>query len=1478
MGLGIRRAFDKSFCVSRGRELDEALSIVSKLKPDSCVTLEVLGAAGSGKSWFASALTDKLATGTDRRIAVAQIDLREYGRFPDQLLHLAHGLQECLDQKSSFLNQGFGAWNQRKERSFRRLAYAIRIYWQRADPWEVRQLQSAYRTDKAIAAATAMTDVALGVASMILLAPGLPVGGAGKVAQEVLEHMKDAPLLKEYPELDGLAQMDDRQLRREICRLFAADLNLITLAAQNELQCPVVLVIDNADSLVAASRHGLADAPHRWLTDIAMEARGIMLVLLGRAVPALHTALREEERDGEPIRFEKRTLIIGQMKEIEARGLLTNWGVRDEPLVSEILNGPREPLLIAGKCAWVLAQTDRNGRLPAPEQIPKTLGAVYTEQLLGYSEDERKLLAALATLTQFDEVMLTSLATELGLIVSGEAKAMILAETSASGIQDKRFHFHDTFRQHLLDHGMREWDGWRDGFASVKATVLANLIHRAAREHSVFAAARLLQEATLLAQPPDDSAAMYSDEERALIGELATQAAEVARQIAARGAKIDAIRLTLDVIKTLKTCIEQEEAFAQAPQLLSALLVCARLACTLLAERWSGTDPEQAIDLVATTRKCVDPLIAGPHGAALLPQISAEYEALLVAKVAAQRALPLGTKNSMLRLHRRSEYLEVLERAVTRLVKALEGTSASSELRLFAASAASHLSHEFGKLSKVERANLHFAAASRLFGSLSGTGAATAADPAAQTARARHLLYPPGGAEIPRNDLKETFALLELVRKAAPLSIEGLELWTRALIRLALKRKAEQIPSSGNFYSSLDRALADTLNFAEQTRAEARSSSDRPDFDAGVVSSAQIGAAARIVLRILRKRKEMGVPLHARHEEALRLVLEAITKLDGMQDSAAIPILKELPDLLAARLTGTEKFFVEALTTADRLGPRRQAALTEIFHQVFGREPAPGDSIGAACHAALHARMITQASTDRPVASEAVRSSTDTGLLQTIGEALKNGSEFREFKQTLGKILGGRAFTSAERARSFAIQEVKLARELIGSGQQKAGLPLLLHSCSALWRHGADNLEPYRKTANYLLDTFWNILPEADLQTHTTNLRIIEPILDRNPTIVGSLVGMIQTLGEKSPEAARLAFQAMAIADKELSADLEIRRQARTLFARRLCRRFVELNESYADKARGWSELHIDDAAIENFAAQPSDGLAEQILALLHGLGAVSAHPSSVLIARIHDVVPSGPNAGVLFEHKDDPILVRQSPHKALISRALYQQLNPRYPEWQKDHERPLDAVRSAGRAPEPVAELHLLNVIKGSTQDGVRALEGTMIGRVFVQRAIELLLPGLWEKRQPPGISQVINGASNSCAVVRVRPAAMSIAMARGVMTKLITELCGLRRVVFVPMSHPQDPLPVLSEMKHFTNNFWQELRIVEESSAERLIVYIPEDARHDVRKFRTWKSMFHKAFPNVYLDIRDDSDETQPTAQRLHRLASPADPFADL
>lgn len=142
------------------------------------------------------------------------------------------------------------------------------------------------------------------------------------------------------------------------------------------------------------------------------------------------------------------------------------------------------------------------------------------------------------------------------------------------------------------------------------------------------------------------------------------------------------------------------------------------------------------------------------------------------------------------------------------------------------------------------------------------------------------------------------------------------------------------------------------------------------------------------------------------------------------------------------------------------------------------------------------------------------------------------------------------------------------------------------------------------------------------------------------------------------------------------------------------------------------------------------------------------------------------------------------------------------------------------------------------STDEASKLRLATRRGREFVASVIE--------EYYPDCVSGIWTGASNSWAVIRMKPEHVTAWLEKGgINMKMMQQLLGLKRITLLPEGQGETPQERAdNELKHFVNNAWKACRIMEITPA-RVVIHTPLDDQ-DPKKIRTFTSMLKKISPD--------------------------------
>ncbi|MBI1308512.1 MAG: hypothetical protein GC129_01460 [Proteobacteria bacterium] len=133
---------------------------------------------------------------------------------------------------------------------------------------------------------------------------------------------------------------------------------------------------------------------------------------------------------------------------------------------------------------------------------------------------------------------------------------------------------------------------------------------------------------------------------------------------------------------------------------------------------------------------------------------------------------------------------------------------------------------------------------------------------------------------------------------------------------------------------------------------------------------------------------------------------------------------------------------------------------------------------------------------------------------------------------------------------------------------------------------------------------------------------------------------------------------------------------------------------------------------------------------------------------------------------------------------------------------------------------------------------------RIATRRGKEFVA-AVTEEYYPDCITAIWMGASNSWAVIRMKPEHMSAWLEKdGINVKHLQTILGLRRITLIPDGKGEtDQEKRDNEIKHFVNNAWKACKI-QSLEPNRIIIHTPLE-QQDPRKLRTFQSMLQKIAP---------------------------------
>ncbi|GJL89842.1 MAG: hypothetical protein DHS20C03_35510 [Minwuia thermotolerans] len=1418
-----RAGLDSGFSADRFVARDDVLGRVDRFLSGSSGQgpriLLIRGEGGAGKTWLTQALHARLSTGQPLPTTWSSI---EFAEDSSELFDLAivsanlhiHSDAGYLRKVASRIVDVPG-----KLPNLERFQYALERYFERFRPYmtisPARRARVAGQSEDAMAAAEVVADVS----DLAFEA----FGGAGKVLRRILSGASKPSLKKRWPELEGLDSLSEREHRQRVSQYFVEDLR--RAAREMPRGERLMLIVDNIDAIEDPRYVHRTEYRGRWLRDLVEGGEGPHIIIVGRTPPRW---LAVDGRTAGRPKLE--VLHLGELSRGAAEQLLARNGISSTPLIAAIAGGNRLPMVLKEKCAWVLEETLHRG-MPSPDDVPDTLHEIYDRLLLFRSADERELMTALAVGGRFDGRMMSSLARHLNTPVSQDGRKAIVRSASIEPDREGWFKFHDLLNEHLLEALGRDEAARSlgDRERTMRDAIVEHLVLERA-EASPMDRADLLHWAFGLTDghfgedvPGSPDPAVLSQALEATEGSLAALASFDPHGV---GAPLG------------RAAIECALAAAHAPSrqqamgaMLRAALRILHLLCPMLYRRWDGNDAELAIRLVREVRGAASRHLERSHDDCSL--LDAEMAALDLLDVRARRALPPEYSGRERPIRATTAFVREQEAVVDRLVDALgpDGRPDWLPVVQFAATAQSELSHQLGRLGRAEDALTRFRSASDLFADLMRDDDG----PEPQFAHVWHLLHPPAGLNVDPDDLMLALRSLEKLRKARPRDLKVVDLWVRGLIRLAMKRRDGEIASEKAWYSPLATAEAALLDISRSRKA---------DVDLLVV---------RLFLRILRKRRELDAPPSEAAAEIFEIVRQSVPQLFRIVHPLFVAVMRELGEVVRRERAhgGRIARDVLAVSLDGKLSPSQRGVVAQMLYSSYRYQETclgiePDISLSDVRQILLRDQPVLVGGDGldflRQVHAESVRKAE---------AALLGGASYDDMAAVFRDAMQFYSRVGRDQALTLAKGQLVLAKRLYGADLREAARAVLDDAEEPLRLYGCADLSHYVEALTFKVEAFDDTLSKGDAGRYRSKANRIANKIARENRTVGSLLYSSSERRNSSKQnmvdlGARMAFEALAIAESTLDQESQQRRQARSLFGEWLWTRLMDRNLAQGRRfAKGeHSALPVPRKSLGRFIYGQQENLEADLAELMSSVPAPGYAQGSTIAAKVDRIVPDGPKAGVVFRFDGREVLVQRE----LLGRNLYGRLRAQVPGWMPDD----DAFDAQDAKASGTDGYFILNLLK--PRDG---LYGTMVGPVFVENCLRLFLPGVQHRGAAKAARRqashwVTTGGSQTWAVVRLEPKSMSMALAGGGRLKQVLEaIVGLRRLTFVPMSHPSDPTSRLTEMRHFVNNTWDELSILE-LGVDRLVVEVPEHlGMPDQRKLRTWRSMAGKVYPGLDLNI---------------------------
>lgn len=1356
--------------------------------------LYIQGEGGSGKSWIAREIAKVILHDRNHPSCVANIELNEDWRPEDVLLSLYSGLSPAKQ---------LGSIPPLKRFVF---AYLRLMEWRA--PGRVVDVRRRFRLSQVREETETLSD-AVDVATYLATETIEETGAMGRLLMKGLEYLSDRKLRKEYPELDELEMLPRQQLSLKLEDFFIEDLSVWM---RENKKTKVVFIVDNIDALQSEAARQNEKRVRSLLLKICNRCRGAKIIFLGR--PNYKWMFPEDY----PGKNRVATHVLGELTRSEADELLSLREMPGGELRSAILSGPRVPEFLNQLCKWIRDRATRSGALPSPGDLPKRIDDLYERLLAFRSDDEQVLLRALAHAEKFDRDMLRSLAKRLNLPLTEASFDRIIYSASVVDLDGHWAKFHDLFRDHLrhpprLDPAVLNRD----------RVHLTEQVARHLVEDRLASAVDLRFQCALMAL--NLTRIIGSPWRDPNIQDLVANVLEAISGQVETSTNLDPGLILEALDRVLSLVDDAHEATAEvlsssdaSDRLILALGRIADLLTPLVLEAATSYDPEKTLDFLSVLQAIVRTAASRAVGARA-KHLQHEALSLAIHDVLCRRMLPPDYEGDFQRIHTFADFNGQLGPAAEALVSALEGAEAARPGHILIVAIA------FGRLSRaVSRggagAEEYYQKAShflRLASLKSGNEQRILLE------EARHYLYPIANRPVAVSELKAAIRNLRSLIEGGAMGSAVFQLWIRAQIRTAQKRKDGELPTQRDLWESLDEAENRILQLEADNESYERAS------------------RVRLFLRLLRKRSELGAPA-SNHLASLQAMLNDLAEdLPTISAFFYWPILKELSGAISeARIDGS--VVVQAILAQVRTNElsewRRIQALrflydvldedaedqnrrVELLSLIANQPSIEFDPQGA------HLKRLAE----RELADRAIQRLADPGHTNMAQYLLTVSEKFLAH------------CTDSAVAAAFCAEKIELCRKLFTADHRDQYLSLLRGFERQFLLYCPNDLRAYKNILELKLEVFGQEIKKWEADNNRETLDYLNTCLEAHIEIGSLLYSSIAlSRGKRWWQGAQLLFEAMALGESSPHIAPILRQTVRAEFARHLWKRLMRVNDRHKK-----AESEPPEALLDEFVQ--AEALTEDIfLRFLCALPIQDFRVGALGVAKLQKAVSSFDPEASEFLLAGQKVLVK---HSLLSIRAFHSI----FPDSDQKTDEPVLEIEESETHPSAKGKLFLLNLI--SPQDGMQY--GSFRGDIFVSKGLELFMPGLTWARQGPkqrreNLKGVVLGASNSWCVARVSPRSMTSALAgQSVLLQTVQRMLGLRRITLVPVAEVTGTAPNQYEIKHFVNNSWRDLRIVHISSRLVVVDAGQTSGASNPRKLRTFRSMFKKVHPDKVLEFID-------------------------
>ena len=1367
-------------------------------------TLYVNGEGGAGKSWLAGQLTKELLQDEDHVSFVSTIELVDTW-YPEDLLLTLYSSLSC-----NYASQSLPA--------LKRFVFAYLRLMERRAPGKLIEVGRRYGLSRLTSKPETVYDAA-DVAANLATEAVEELGAAGRLLQKGWKYASDKKLRKKYPELEELEGLPIQDLSEKLQEFFIADLSRWARANK---KAQVTLIIDNIDALQALSARPNEKSITGLLRKICNRCPEVKIIIFGR--PKCNWIFP----DGRYVKEKVKAYSIGQLSRDESKELITLSGISQGELCDVLMEHSRLPNVIQLKCDWINDYRNHHGVLPSANEVPKQLPELFDRLLAFRSEEEQLLMRALVYAEKFDYEMLTALAVRLNLPLSEASFSRIIHSTSVVDTDGHWMKFHDLLSEHLLYHSNLKPQACDFEQLRLTIQVILHLIEDRSENSSDM---RLGCNLHALSLSTNLSGFWQSPKLQDLLGDVLNAFSEQVD----KSPELDPVLLTevLDRISRLfddteGTIAKTSRQYSALNKLVYALGRFGDHLANLVLSPMTSHDPELSLKFLENVKEIVRTASINAVGsqAKFLAQ---EEKSLAVQELLVRRVLPADYEGSFIRISTRAEFVSELQGVSREFAELLDNKEVGRIGYLITAAVSySRLSRSADRNDRMaidffERSSQYLRAAVEK----SEGGSRILIE------QARHLLYPVSGMTIAVPDLVTATQNLRYLIENGESSNEVFHLLVRAQIRVAQKRKDEEISCESEWWLSLD----ETEDFLIQLDKK--------------YGSRNRAGRIRLLLRVLRKRYELGAPASDNLNAFEALLKATAEEFPTMSSYLFWSILKEMRAAICE-----ERFDGDELTSIlftqlknNELSEWRTISAIQFLYKVWVVAEKKQDSC-----LELFSIIVSTAGLEFYPQGAYLKSVARRNLTnEAIGKLISDGclSSIQEVIDLSGKFL--RNNDGRKDAVEFGEEKLSLCEDLLRSGRRKHCLKLLNGLERQFLLFLPDNLSVYRSILKFKLKVFESKFSTNEKDQIAITIDRLNICLDADVEIGSLLYSSIHlSQGRRWWQGGQLIYKALALSENNRTIDPVLKQTVRSEFATQLWNRLVYTNSRDKNK-----KVVLPDRVLKEFV--DAEKLTEDVfLRFLYALPIEQYRPGVLGVAKLTSAISSIDPDATEFLLDGKKVLVKHDLLSEVAHNRIFSEVE------QAENEKSQNTSET----------LFLINLINAT--DGIHY--GSSRGSIFVKSGLEFFLPGItWArlgpKRRKGTPDRIVMGGNNSWCLARTDASSMTLALAgRSMLVREVQSLLGVKRITFVPEAKVESLGAHYNEFRHFVNNSWADLRVQHISSRAAILDASQVPGVMDIRKLRRFRSMFEKVYPEKRLIFSNVSNisELQQNPEESFSLSS--------